>query len=97
MDQPIAQMTCATAPSVHAVVKYHAKLITVSSRKTSQTPRLSRNRVSSPGVRRVPAIHALAPARNTKVGAQKWVIHRVANSAGVVRVKSVGSKCAPEK
>ena len=97
MDQPIAQMTCATAPSVHAVVRYQAKLITVSSRKTSQIPRLSRNRVSSPRVRRVPAIHALAPARNTKVGAQKWVIHRVANSAGVVRVRSVGSKCAPEK
>jgi hypothetical protein len=70
MDQPIAQMTCATAPRVQAVVKYQARLITVSSRKTSQTPRLSRNRASSPRVRRVPAIHALAPARKTKVGAQ---------------------------
>jgi len=70
MDHPIAQITCATAPRVHAVVKYQAKVITVSSRTMSQTPRLSRNRVSSPRVRRVPAIQELAPARKTKVGAQ---------------------------
>src|SRR3954463_5325685 len=52
MDQPIAQMTCDTATSVHAVVKYQAKLITVSSRKTSHAPRLSRNRAEDCAERR---------------------------------------------
>ena len=66
----MTQMTWATRPRDISVVKYHAKVITVSSRATSQAPRLTRKRLSSPGVRRVPAIQALAPARKTNTGAQ---------------------------
>ena len=65
------------------MVKYQPKVIRVNSRRTSQRPRVTRKRASSPRVRRVPAIQALAPARKTKVGAQKWVIQRVAKSASV--------------
>ena len=94
MDHPITQITWATVPIAHRVVKYQPKVTTVSSSRTSQRPRAIRKRESAPVLRRVPAIHALAPARKTNVGAQKWVIHRVAKSAGSVRVRSVGSKCA---
>ena len=92
IEAPITQITCPTTPRVNLVVKYQAKVMTVSSRKMSHTPRLIRNRPSSPRLRLVPAIQALAPARKMKVGAQKWVIHRVANSATLVWVRSVGSK-----
>jgi hypothetical protein len=87
-------MTCARAPKVHSVEKNHPKLITVTSSRISHRPRLRRKRASWPRVRRVPAIHALEPARKTKTGAQKWVIQRVAKSARSVRVRSVGSNRA---
>ena len=88
----MAQITCARAPSVQWKEKYQPKLITVTSSRTSQRPRVSSSRVSSPRVRRVPAIQALAPASRTNTGAQKWVIQRVPNSARFVRAMSVGSK-----
>ncbi len=94
IDAPITQITWATSPIAIRVVKYQPKVMTVSSSRMSQSPRVRRKRASSPRVRRVPAIQALAPARKTKVGAQKWVIQRVANRAASVRVRSVGSNRA---
>jgi hypothetical protein len=35
-------------------------------------------------------MYAEVPERKTKVGAHKWVIHRVIKRAGVVVAKSVG-------
>jgi hypothetical protein len=70
IEAPITQITCAAAPMVQRLEKYQARLMTVISMRISQAPRLSRNRASSPRVRRVPAIHALAPARKTNAGAQ---------------------------
>jgi hypothetical protein len=66
IEAPIAQITWAPAPMVHRVEKYHPKLITVTSSRISQSPRVRRKRASSPRVRRVPAIQELAPARKTK-------------------------------
>jgi hypothetical protein len=79
------------------VEKYHPKLMTVTSSRISHSPRVRRKRASSARVRPVPATHALAPARKTKAGAQKWVIQRVANSARSVWARSVGSNRASVK
>ena len=65
---------------------------TVNSSTISQIPRVIRNLESSGfGFPRSPWKYAPVPARNTKIGAQKWVIHRVKNSAGYVRETSLGS------
>jgi len=45
------------------------------STKMSPKPLLIKKALSSPLVRRVPAIYAEIPLRNTKLGAQKCVIH----------------------
>jgi hypothetical protein len=39
----------------------------------------------------LPYKKAEVPARNTNIGAQKWVIHRVKNNIGVVVSRFVGS------
>src|SRR5439155_6868631 len=65
------KITCARAPTVHRVEKYQPKLMTVNSSRMSQSPRVTRNRVSSARLRRVPAIHALAPAT---LVARSWAL-----------------------
>ena len=68
--------------------------ITNTSSTISHRPRASRNRASSAGGRRRAISPALVPARNTKVGAQKCVIQRVANSSGPTAA-AVGSCTEP--
>ena len=69
--------------------------ITRISRITSHNPRSSKNRASSEGLLRRAIRPALVPARNTKVGAQKWVIQRVANNSGPVPGSVIGSCIEP--
>ena len=65
--------------------------MTVTSSTISQTPRVRRNRESSPRERsRCHQRKAPAPAAKKNTGAQKCVIQRVKNRAAVVRVRSVG-------
>jgi hypothetical protein len=89
------------APSTHSTsrntgyssdtLKLYASRITVSSRSTSHIPRVSRNPAS--WLRERPRRHqnqAPSPAVMMNTGAQKCVTHRVRNSSGVVRARSVG-------
>ena len=56
----------------------------------NHSPRLKRNTDSSFFVFLCVIKNADVPARKRKIGAQKWVIHRVKNKAGNVVVRSVG-------
>ena len=90
MHQPSAQITCMMMPSKS---KRQLKVITVNSRNTSHRPRLTRKRCCAPRSAPVLRAHsqALVPARNMKVGAQKWVIQRVRNNAAEALDRSAGS------
>ena len=85
---PIAQMTCRPTyvrpPSSAMPIGANdaAVEMTRTSTTISHRPRSTRNRARSDGLLRCAIRPALTPARNTNVGAQKWVIHRVANSSG---------------
>ena len=69
--------------------KFSAKRITVISSSTSHSPRVARYRDSSATEPpRLSRRAAARPARNTKPGAQTWVIQRVRNRIGVVRARS---------
>ena len=63
---------------------------TTGSRKTSQRPRVSRNRDSSPGDFRRSDRYAPVPVRRKNTGAQKCVIQRVKNSAADAVARFVG-------
>jgi hypothetical protein len=67
------------------------KLKSVNSITISTSPRRrsQRRAVRGSGLAFI-ASAAEAPARKTKAGAQKWVIHRVKKSNGVVTARSVG-------
>jgi hypothetical protein len=97
IDQPSAQIT----PAVHGMtsnVKYQPTETTVNSSSTSQRPRVRKKRLISGTVRpRASERKAPNPARRKKTGAQKCVIHRVKNSAGVVWTRSTGSNRAELK
>jgi hypothetical protein len=67
-----------------------AKVITTSSISISHKPRFIKKLLSSFFVLRWPARKAETPDKNTKVGAQKWVIHLVKNNCGVVVARLVG-------
>lgn len=67
-----------------------AKVITTNSIIMSHNPRLIKNKLSCFFVRRVLAILIDTPLKKTNSAAQKWVIHRVKNSIGVVVAKSPG-------
>src|SRR5215210_7946377 len=91
IDQPSAQITAPSKPW-KLMRKVHPKVTSVSSRKTSHSPRVSRKRDSSPFVLpRVQERNAPVPARKPNTGAQKCVIQRVRNNAKPVCVRSVGS------
>ena len=94
IDQPSAQIT-ANPWSVPPTPKSQPNAsTTVSSSKTSQSPRVQRNREISLVVRpRRPYRYAAVPARKTNEGAQKCVIHRVKNSQPSVCARSSGAKC----
>ena len=67
------------------------KLTQVTSSAISHSPRVTRKRISD--APRLPRSHCrktATPASATKVGAQRCVIQRVANRAGVVWARSVG-------
>jgi hypothetical protein len=74
-------------------LKSQAHRTTVNSSTISHRPRVARNRATSLRLRPLASDrNALVPARKTKTGAQKCVIHRVKNSATDVCERSVGSK-----
>src|SRR5260221_7238501 len=76
MHQPRHHIT--PAPIIMPGTNVHAKLITVSSRNTSHSPRVQKKREILPTVLPRPsARYAPVPARKQNVGAQKCVIHRV--------------------
>jgi hypothetical protein len=62
--------------------------------KTSHIPRLIKNCDNSFFDFLFPTIYADRPARKTKAGAQKWVIHLVKNNGIELCVGSEGSKNA---
>src|SRR3712207_2930144 len=93
MDAPNAHKTVSnTGPDVR--LKKNEKRKTVSSRTTSQSPRVHRNRVSMPRLRpgRESQRNAPHPAVKKKTGAQKCVIHRVKNKGTFVLTRSSGEK-----
>ena len=65
--------------------------MTSASISISQAPRENRKRPSSDRLLRATMRPALVPARNTKVGAQKCVIHRVTKSAAPMSGFAAGS------
>ena len=67
------------------------KVTSVISTSTSQSPRLIRNRLASFLDFFRDDRYAEIPERNTKVGAQKWVIHLVKYNQVVVVFGSSGS------
>lgn len=89
IDHPITQITCKNQKLILNVIP---KRTMVSSINKSHNPRVNRNFLNSWIVTFCPYRKALVPARKTKVGAQKWEIHRVKNQTGVVWVTSVGEK-----
>lgn len=88
MLAPIAQMTCMNTRGVTAQFGNAQRgegdpveMITTST-NSSHKPRFIRKAPSSAGFFRAVIRPAEVPARNTKAGAQKWVIQRVRYSAG---------------
>ena len=78
MLHPMAQITW----KIHTWYKgskVQPRVMTVTSRKISHAPRLSKKTLSSALVLRCPDKYAEIPERNKTVGAQKWVIHLVKN------------------
>jgi hypothetical protein len=63
----------------------------INSTNTSQKPLLIRKTLISDFVFFCPIKNTEVPARKINVGAQKWVIHLVKKSQGVVVVRLVGS------
>ena len=96
IDQPIAQITC-NRIRLREGSGIQAKVTTVISKATSTAPRSARKRASSPRLIMRPANPAETPANRMNAGAQRWVIHRVANSQGVVDSRSVGLGSKPMK
>src|SRR5882724_5895451 len=94
MQRPSIQITeRMMSVLVNLKSKNRMKRSTVSSRKMSHKPRVSRNRDSCAFVLFLPSHkHAPIPAVKANVGAQKCVIQRVKKMAVVVRVRSVGEK-----
>jgi hypothetical protein len=76
IDTPIAQITWRCGSS--GIENDQPNATTVTSSTTSHSPRVRRKRARS-GVPfpLAPCSHAETPARNTNVGAQKCVTHRV--------------------
>ena len=99
IEIPITQITWSRVKAKSRLKAQPNGEITTISRKTSHSPRLSRNAAVSlqfqPPLAN--ARYAPEPVRKTKTGAQKWVIQRVKNQRALVLVRSVGSKVAPEK
>src|SRR5829696_2398153 len=80
---PMAQMVCrAVIPK--CISKEKEKFTRVISIRISQKPLLIRNKLNSFLLFRRLWNQADVPARKTKTGAQKCVIHRVKNNIGVV-------------
>src|SRR5215471_17715622 len=97
IDQPRAQrIESRTKPWKR--LKFVARRRMVSSRKTSQRPRVQRKRESWAGARPARSQKkAPMPAVKKKTGAQRCVIQRVKKRAAVVRARSSGWNCwAPE-
>src|SRR4051812_36369881 len=87
---PNAQITCSISTG-YAGLNVQPMVTINTSAITSHKPRVKRKKDSSFLVFFVPFKKAEAPARKVKMGAQKWVIHRVKNNGTSVLVRSVGS------
>ena len=95
IDTPITQITWRNPKNRMSGLKKTPSFTSVSSRKISHSPRVTRNRDNSALLLpRASCKYAPVPARNTKTGAQKCVIQRVKNRAIFVRERSVGSNCS---
>src|SRR5687768_7845185 len=88
---PIAQMTWRMI-TLYNGLKVHPSVIIKISTSTNQNPLLMRKELNSDLVFFLLIRYAAVPARKTIIGAQKWVIQRVKNRAGVVVARFVGSK-----
>jgi hypothetical protein len=93
---PIAQITCRKKKETKSASQLG--LTTASSSSTSHRPRIAMKRPSSPLDRLEVSrwSQALVPARKTNTGAQKWVIQRVRNRAGVAWSRSSGRNAVGE-
>src|SRR5262245_34653959 len=96
IENPSAQSVAAKKGSKDCEFGSHPNRLMVSSATARKSPRVSRNRDSSSrDLPRASDRRAPVPASSMNTGAQKWVIHRVKKSAGVVRETSVGSNGTP--
>jgi len=86
----VAQITCKTT-TLYNGLNVKIKLITKNSTNINHTPRFIKKKLSSFFVFLTPYKYAEVPARKTKTGAQKWVIHLVKNNWGVVVARFVGA------
>jgi len=86
----MAQITCKMI-KLKVTSKVQIKLLTTTSRSTSQIPRVNKNLNNLGFDFLEPYKKEDDPAKNTNTGAQKCVMNRVKNNMGVVVSKSVGS------
>ena len=84
----MAQITC-KAKNGYEKLQIHPKYTTVTSSKHNHKPRVIKNFDNRVFVFENLMIPIEVPARKTKTGAQKWVIHRVRKSKTEVSLKLV--------
>ncbi len=103
MLAPIAQITCIEtkinppAPAIPPGENVVSVETMKTSANTSHTPRVKSRVPNSLRLFFAPIRPALTPASATNTGAQKWVIHRVANKPAEMCGLPIGSCSAPNK